>query len=53
MHALVFDVLIYYFYSTGKIEKALIEEFQEAGEEAQEVLGKESAKALMEDYLNE
>jgi hypothetical protein len=38
---------------TGKIERGLIEEFQEAGEEAYESLGKEKAKELIDNYSNE
>ena len=38
---------------TGKIEKSLIEEFKEAGEEAFETLGKDKAKELIEDYSHE
>ena len=53
IHLVAFDALIYYFYSNGKIEKNLIEEFQEAGAEVQEALGREKAKLLMEDYLYE
>lgn len=53
IHAIVFNCLIHYFYSTKKIEKSLIEEFQQAGEESSEILGKEKAKKLIEDYSNE
>ena len=53
VHLLTFDALVYYFYLTGKLEKKMIEEFAEAEEEAAEVLGKEKAKELIEDYLHE
>ncbi len=53
VHVLAFDALIYYFYSNGRIEKQLIEEFQEAVAEAQESLGKEKARSLMDDYFSE
>lgn len=53
VHALVFDAFIYYFYTTGKIEKSLIEEFRIAGIEAAETLGKEKAKTIVYDYFNE
>lgn len=53
VHLLTFDALVYYFYLTGKIEKSLIEEFKEAGEEASETLGKDKAKELIEDYSYE
>lgn len=53
VHIAVFDALIYYFYQNQKIQKSIIEEFQEAEEESNEVLGKEKAKLIIEDYLNE
>ena len=53
IHLAVFDALIYYFYSNSKIERRLIEEFKEASVEASEILGKEKAKELMDDYLRE
>ncbi|MEI6731276.1 MAG: hypothetical protein WCK90_01205 [archaeon] len=53
VHVLAFDALIYYLYSNGRIEKQLIEEFQEAVAEAQESLGKEKARSLMDDYFSE
>jgi len=53
IHSVVFDALVYYFYLTGRIERKFIEEFNEAGLEASEVLGKEKAKALMDSYSNE
>lgn len=53
IHAITYDALVYYFYLTKKIEKSLIEEFQRAGIEASEILGKEKAKQLIEGYSNE
>lgn len=53
IHIITFDTLVHYFYATGKIEKQIVEEFQEAGAEAYEVLGREKAKALVEEYLSE
>src|SRR3989338_9265535 len=53
VHLVTFDALVYYFYLTGKIQRNLIEEFKEAGEEASETLGKDKAKALIEDYSYE
>ena len=50
IHMVAYDAFITYFYATGKIEKQFIEEFQEASMEAQESLGKEKAKTLMEEY---
>ena len=53
IHAITFDALVYYFYLSGKLEKRLIEDFGEAKEEAAEILGKEKAKELVEDYFHE
>lgn len=53
VHAVTFDALVYYFYLTGKLERRIIEEFAEAETEALEILGKEKAKELIEDYFHE
>src|SRR3989338_2263893 len=53
VHLLTFDALVTYFYTTGKIEKQMLEEFHEANIEVQDALGKEKARVLMEDYLSE
>lgn len=53
IHAITFDALVYYFYLTGKLQKKLIEDFANAKEEASEILGKEKAKELIEDYFYE
>lgn len=53
IHAITFGALVYYFYLTGKLEKKLVEDFADAGEEASEILGKEKAKSLVEDYFYE
>ena len=45
MHFLVFNALVYYFYSTGKLEKHFIEDFEDAQEESSEILGKEKANS--------
>lgn len=50
IHMVAYDSFVTYFYATGKIEKQFIEEFQEASMEAQESLGKEKAKSLLEEY---
>ena len=44
VHAVTFDVMIYYFYLTGKLQKEFLEYFIEAKEDADE---------LMEDYFFE
>lgn len=53
IHVITFDALVHYFYMTGKLQKKLIEDFAESIEEAAEILGKEKAKELIEDYFYE
>jgi len=53
IHQMTFNAFTYYFYLSGKLEKELVEDLKEAGEEASEILGKEQAKGLVEDYFNE
>lgn len=53
IHFLVFNALVYYFYSTGKLEKHFIKDFENAQEESSEILGKEKAKEIISDYSNE
>lgn len=53
IHSVTFDAIFYYYYMTGKLEKRIIEEFAEAEEEASQILGKEKAKELIEDYFHE
>ncbi|HJX50343.1 hypothetical protein A3K73_03675 [Candidatus Pacearchaeota archaeon RBG_13_36_9] len=53
IHFHVFNALVYYFYSNGKLERHFIEDFQDAGQEASQALGKEKAKGLIEDYSSE
>ncbi|MBI2004273.1 hypothetical protein HYS72_02295 [Candidatus Pacearchaeota archaeon] len=69
IHFLVFNALVYYFYSNGKLEKHFIEDFENAQEESSEILGKEKvnsygifkfpsqaqekAKEIITDYSNE
>ena len=50
IHQLTFQALVYFFYMNKRLEKKLIEDFQEASEESGESLGKEKAKKLMEEY---
>ncbi len=51
VHAITFDAVINFFYLNGKLQKRLIEDFAEAKEEASELLGKQKADALIEDYF--
>lgn len=53
IHAVIFDAMVYYFYLTGKLQKRFIDNFDEAKEEVAEILGKEKAKELIEDYFYE
>ncbi|MFH0755542.1 MAG: hypothetical protein V1910_02655 [bacterium] len=53
IHFLVFNALVYYFYSTGKLEKHFIEDFENAQEESSKIMGREKAKEMISDYSNE
>lgn len=53
VHAVTFDALVFYFYATGKLQKEFIEDFAEAKMETAELLGKEKAKTLVEEYYYE
>jgi hypothetical protein len=51
IHSLTFDSIIHFFYLNGKLEKRLIEDLAESFEEASEILGKQKADSLIEDYF--
>lgn len=51
VHALTFDALVNFFYLNGKLEKRLFEVFAEAHEEATELLGKQKADGLVQEYF--
>jgi len=51
IHLITFDAIINFFYLNGKLQKRLIEDFAEAKEEASEILGKQKADSLIEDYF--
>ena len=53
IHSLTFDAVINFFYLNGKLQKRLLEDFAESLEEASEILGKQKADSLMEDYFFE
>lgn len=53
IHVLTFDALVHYFYLSGKLQKRLLELYEVAKDEAGELLGKEKAHALVEDYMHE
>ena len=51
VHSITFDAIINFFYLNGKLQKRLIEDFAEAKEDANELLGKQKADQLVEDYF--
>ncbi|MFH1210264.1 MAG: hypothetical protein V1663_05770 [archaeon] len=51
VHTLTFDSMINFFYLNGKLQKRLIEDFAQAKDEASELLGKQKADQLVEDYF--
>ena len=53
IHAVTFDAVIYYFYLTGRLQKEFLEDFAEAKGDAAELLGKQKADELMEEYFFE
>jgi len=53
IHAVIFDCLVHFFYSTGKLQKNLIEDYADAQENASELLGKQKADELVYDYFHE
>ncbi len=53
VHTVTFDAIVSYFYLTGKLQKELLDDFVEAKEDAAELLGKQKADELMEEYFFE
>src|SRR3989344_5067294 len=53
VHAVTFDTLVSHFYLNGKLQKGLLDDFVEAKEDAAELLGKQKADELMEEYFYE
>ncbi|MEK6927556.1 MAG: hypothetical protein AABX11_03925 [Nanoarchaeota archaeon] len=53
IHFLVYNALIYYFYSTGRLERHFIDDFENAQDEAVQILGKEKAREMISSYSNE
>lgn len=51
IHTITFDAVVNFFYLNGKLQKRLIEDFAEAKGEASEILGKQKADSLIEDYF--
>jgi uncharacterized protein (UPF0332 family) len=53
IHFNAFNAFIYYFYVNGKIDRKFVEDFEDAGEEAAQILGREKARKVISDYSNE
>ena len=53
IHAITFDALTHFFYLTGKLQKHLIEEYAQAQQDANELLGQQEAEQLLENYYFE
>lgn len=53
IHTVTFDALVSYFYLTGKLQKELLDDFAEAKGDASELLGKQKADELIEEYFFE
>jgi len=51
VHAATFDAVVNFFCLNGKLQKKIIEDFADAKEEASELLGKQKADQLIEDYF--
>lgn len=53
VHQATFNALFHYFYLRKRLEQSFIEDLKRAGEESFEILGKDKAKSLIEDYYSE
>lgn len=53
IHSLTFDALVHFFYTSGKLKKKLLELYEEAKQEAGELMGQQKANTLIEDYMHE
>ncbi len=53
IHAVTFDTVVSCFYLTGKLQKELLNDFIEAKEDAAELMGKQKADELIEEYFFE
>ena len=53
IHAVVFDTVVQYFYCTGKLEKSFVQDFEDAKDDSADLLGREKAKELIDDYFHE
>jgi predicted N-acyltransferase len=53
IHSITFDAIINFFYLNGKLQKKIIEDLAESMEDVSEILGKQKADLLIEDYFFE
>lgn len=53
IHLVTFDALVYYFYLNGKMQENLVRDFEDAKDEAAEILGQEKATEMIKDYFYE
>ncbi len=53
IHSVTFDMVVSHFYLTGKLQKELLDDFADAKEDAAELLGKQKADELIEEYFYE
>ncbi|MEK6887542.1 MAG: hypothetical protein AABX14_01210 [Candidatus Aenigmatarchaeota archaeon] len=53
VHEVTYHCLVHYFYTTKKLQKIFVDDFEEAGRETAELLGQQRAAELMEEYHNE
>ncbi|MFA4819744.1 MAG: hypothetical protein WC613_02175 [Candidatus Aenigmatarchaeota archaeon] len=53
VHEVTYHCLVHYFYSTKKLQKIFVDDFEEVGREAAELLGQQRAAELMEEYHHE
>ena len=53
IHAITFDALVQYGYLSGKLSEACIQDFEQAQDEATQLLGREQASKLIEEYEHE
>ncbi len=50
IHQIIFQSLVYFFYLNKRLENKLIQYFKDSLEESGELLGKEKARRLLDDY---
>lgn len=53
IHALTFDVLVYFFFLTGRLKRILIDDLEYAKDEATQLLGQKKAEELINSYMSE